>query len=83
MENSIRQEITGYLMKYPTAWRLFQELSEVGDIYVMGGILREYNDKHKIERLRDADFAINIRNKERWLKVLQEIPNKKNRFDGF
>lgn len=83
MENSIRQEITGYLMKYPTAWRLFQELSEVGDIYVMGGILREYNDKHKIERLRDADFAINIRNKERWLKVLQEIPNKKNRFDGY
>ena len=36
----------------------FQELSEVGDIYVMGGILREYNDKHKIERLRDADLLL-------------------------
>ena len=82
MKNSIKQEIIKYLSKYSPALELFQKLLEVGDIYVMGGTLREYNDKHKIEELRDADFAVNIRDKERWLSILQEMPSKRNRFGG-
>lgn len=82
MQNGVRQEIIKYFIKYPPALELFQKLLEIGDIYVMGGILREYNDKHRIEKLRDADFAVNIRDEKRWINILQEIPNRKNRFGG-
>lgn len=82
MQNGVRQEIIKYFIKYPPALELFQKLLEIGDIYVMGGILREYNDKHRIEKLRDADFAVNIRDEKRWINILQEIPNRRNRFGG-
>lgn len=83
MSETIRIEIEKYLKKYPPAQILFEKLVEIGDVYIIGGLLREYKDNNQINSLRDADFSINIKHKEKWEKVIKDIPNQKNRFGGY
>ena len=83
MSETIRIEIEKYLKKYPPAQILFEKLVEIGDLYIIGVLLREYKDNNQINSLRDADFSINIKHKEKWKKVIKDIPNQKNRFGGY
>ena len=76
-------EITEYLQNYPPAFEVFSRLIDIGDIYVMGGILREYRDRGKIKDIRDADFSILIHDFDAWNRLISEIPNKINRFGGY
>lgn len=66
MCNKIRTEVEAYLAQYPPALSLFRKIMKVGDVYIVGGLLREYRDNGKIQELRDADFSINIKNRELW-----------------
>lgn len=83
MYSNLRIEIEEYLKKYPPALWLYKMLIQAGDVYVMGGLLREYKDKDKIAELRDADFTINIKNRKVWDELLRQVPHKRNHFGGY
>ena len=53
MCNKIRTEVEAYLAQYPPALSLFRKIMKVGDVYIVGGLLREYRDNGKIQELRD------------------------------
>lgn len=81
--NKLEIEIEKYFSDHPLALPLFQMLKEVGEIYVMGGLLREYRDNHRILELRDADFSIHVKDRDTWNAIINNIPNRKNRFGGY
>ena len=83
MYNNLRIEIEEYLKKYPPALWIYEMLIQAGDVYVMGGLLREYKDKDKIVELRDADFTIDIKNRKVWDELLRRVPHKRNHFGGY
>ena len=83
MHNNIKIEIERYLEKYPPAMRVYKMLIQAGNVYVMGGLLREYKDNNEIIESRDADFTIDIKNWKLWNELLEQIPHKRNRFGGY
>lgn len=78
------QTIKEYFSHYQNAGYIFDELLQIGDIFIIGGILREYNDcnLNNLGELRDADFAIKITDGARWERLLHSLPNTINRFGG-
>lgn len=80
---NVREAVETYLREYPPALKLFQQLMEVGQVYLIGGVLREYKDNETIRELRDADFIINVVNDELWNKMLEEYQPNGNNFDGY
>lgn len=83
MYNNIKAEIEKYLKKYPLAIYIYKQLIQIGDVYAMGGLLREYRDHSEIIELRDADFTINIKNRKMWNELLEQVPHKNNQFGGY
>ena len=81
--NNIKNEIITYLENYPPALDVFHQLLSVGNVYVMGGLLREYKDNQKLMELRDADFCIEVRQKDNWKTLLESIEYTQNRFGGY
>lgn len=53
--------IENYLNYHPPAEQLFKELYEIGEIYLIGGVLREFLDAGDIKNLRDIDIVINTK----------------------
>lgn len=82
MEYNIQNEIKRYLQEYPPALEVFNNLLEIGDVYAIGGLPREYMDNGAIKTLRDADFSIYIKDQSLWDKLLNKIPHKINQFGG-
>lgn len=81
--NNLKETIYLYLEKYPPALTLFRTLEETGNIYFIGGVLREFRDNHDIIHLRDIDIIIDIKKGERWKKLLSEYDVGTNRFGGY
>lgn len=79
----IKFEIQSYLEKHPPAQKIFREIIEIGDIYLIGGILREFRDNGKILQLRDADIVISIHDRWKWNQMLNTFLTEKNRFNGY
>lgn len=52
--------ITEYLDKHPPAKDLFEGLKQLGNVYLIGGVLREYRDNDGIDVLRDIDMIVDI-----------------------
>lgn len=75
--------IFSYLEKYPPSLALFQMLERAGNLYLIGGVLREYRDRGEIHDLRDIDIVIDIRNQNVWKEILETYPPKKNSFGGY
>lgn len=80
---SLKEAIYQYLVKHPPTLRLFQGLEEAGDIYLIGGVLREFKDNGDILELRDIDLVIEIKDQKKWENTLSEFPYDKNCFDGY
>ena len=72
-----------YLKNHPPALELFYILEKAGDVYLIGGVLREYKDNNAILNLRDVDIIIDVQNIEYWEKILSEFEVRKNRFGGY
>lgn len=81
--NKIKDEMIKYLRQFPKAVDLFNQLLEIGNVYIMGGLLREYKDKQKIENLKDVDFCIEIEREDLWDNLLHTIPYIRNKFLGY
>ena len=80
---NVKEAVEIYLRKCPPALELFQQLLEVGEVYLIGGILREYRDNNDIKELRDADFIIDIKRPDLWEMLLEKYHSTGNRFDGY
>lgn len=80
---NVREAVETYLQGYPPALKLFQQLVKVGELYLIGGVLREYKDNGTINELRDADFIIDIKDEALWKKMLEEYQPRGNHFDGY
>lgn len=79
----LKEIIYQYLEKYPPALNLFHMLEEIGNIYLIGGVLREFKDNNKIINLRDIDIIIDIKNSVCLEKILSKFDVGKNRFGGY
>ncbi len=74
--------IYSYLGEHHPALDLFKQLEIVGNIYLIGGVLREFRDYGEIHSLRDIDVVVDVKKPEAWKRVLQNYAFKVNRFGG-
>lgn len=81
--SGIKDEIYSYLQDYPPSMELLNCLEEAGDLYLIGGALREYKDYGKIKKLRDIDIVIDIKLMDRWNNILKKYNPGRNKFDGY
>lgn len=79
----LKQAISNYLRKFPPALELYRELEQAGNLYLIGGSLREYLDKGDILKLRDIDIIIDISSPEIWSKIIYNYETERNIFDGY
>ena len=78
MENVIAQ----YLEGHPPAKVLFEGLKSLGNLYLIGGVLREYRDNDGIINLRDIDL-ISDAPKSQYENFMNTFNPEKNAFGGF
>lgn len=81
--SGIKDEIYSYLQDYPPSMELLKCLEETGDLYLIGGVLREYKDYGKIKKLRDIDIVIDIKSMDSWNNILKKYNPGRNKFDGY
>lgn len=72
-----------YLVKHHPARILFEKLGELGDIYLIGGVLREIRDNGKILLLRDIDIVLDTERELEYRNLLSEYSPENNRFGGY
>lgn len=75
--------IKEYLDKCPPARKLFDELSEAGKCYFIGGVLREYKDHEMIQNIRDLDIIFQAYNADTLPEICKRYGATKNNFDGY
>lgn len=80
---SLETIIIDYLENYPPSLELFQRLKQAGNLYLIGGVLREYRDKGAIQDLRDIDIIIDISRRSIWEGILETYRPKRNNFGGY
>ena len=78
----MKNTIYTYLKKHPPAFELFEFLEQIGNVYLIGGVLREFLDHRAINDLRDIDIIIDIKNRGLWSEVLNKYELSSNRFGG-
>ena len=71
-----------YLKRNDSAYLLFEELVKCGDIYLIGGVLREYKDCGSLENLRDIDIVVDVKDEQRWNNTFTKFSACRNRFGG-
>lgn len=75
--------LSEYLTKHHPARILFERLGELGDVYLIGGVLREIKDNGKILSLRDMDIILNTEREKDYEDFLKEYAPEINRFGGY
>lgn len=78
----MKDAIYQYLDSHPPALRLFRSLESAGNLYLIGGILREYLDHHEFSFLRDMDIIIQVRDRTAWNDIIKKYSFYTNRFGG-
>lgn len=79
---TLDEVITEYLDKHPPAKELFEGLKSLGNIYLIGGVLREYKDNNGIDFLRDVDMVADIPEPE-YEEFLGAYKPEVNAFGGY
>ena len=79
----ITDAVCDFLEKYPPSLELYRALHQAGDLYLIGGVLREYRDKGDIEELRDIDIIINVTSQGAWQELLDKYSPVRNSFGGY
>lgn len=72
-----------YLQKNPPAQQLYSDLSKIGNLYLIGGVLREYKDHNSIQTLRDIDIIIENVDVQTFNKVCEHYHAFRNSFNGY
>ena len=79
---NMKQIIYRYLNQHPPALELFQGLEQAGDLYLIGGVLREFLDHKDLHKLRDIDIIIDVKRPQQWKNTLEKYLLRSNRFGG-
>ena len=83
MKDSVEMLLNEYLTKHHPARILFNGLQELGDMYLIGGVLREIKDNGRIISLRDMDVVLNTTNEKKYEQFLYSYSPEINRFGGY
>lgn len=78
-----RESLYHYCKDYPIVIDILMILQNIADVYVMGGVLRDYKKYGLLKNVRDLDLCIDIHDKIAWNKILQKYSYTKNRFGGY
>lgn len=78
----IMDALHNYLASRPQLNEFYDSIAQIGYLYLIGGILREYRDYGDIINLRDIDMIIDVHDEHKWKKLLQTYKMKTNRFGG-
>ena len=68
-----------YFISRPQLRELYDLLEQVGYIYLIGGVLREYKDHECIINLRDIDITIDVQSEQKWQNFLKNYHVEINR----
>ena len=79
----MKQIIYEHLKKCPPALELFKKLEQYGNLYLIGGVLREFKDHGCIQELRDIDIVVDTLEKENCKVMLNEYEPQINTFGGY
>lgn len=79
MEKLLRE----YLEKHYPARILFDELQTMGNVYLIGGVLREIKDNGTIHYLRDIDIVLDTSDKNAYNTFINKQIVERNRFGGY
>lgn len=71
------------LKYHQPAYNLFRHFEKYGNLYLIGGVLREYKDSGSFQNLRDIDLVLNVHDEDSCKKELQKYSPKRNRFGGY
>ena len=82
MIDCMKNSILRFLDKHPPAKLMFSDMLSSGELYLIGGVLREYLDHRSFDNLRDIDIIVNVKNAEKWRETIQKYSIKTNRFGG-
>lgn len=74
--------IYDYLFQYQEAYKLFRRIETLGNIYLIGGVLREYKEAGSIHDSRDIDIIVETR-ESRLKRLLSQYDTKRNSFGGY
>lgn len=80
---SLENILLSYLENHPPSRELFRKLKQAGNLYLIGGVLREYRDRGALRDLRDIDIIIDVREQDVWKEILDRYLPKKNSFGGY
>lgn len=72
-----------YLEKHYPAKILFDKLQQLGNTYLIGGVLREIKDNGAIRYLRDIDIVLDTKNVDAYNRFVNEYHPEINRFGGY
>ena len=79
----MKQIIYEHLKKCPPALELFKKLEQFGNLYLIGGVLREFKDHGYIQELRDIDIVIDTAEKTACKAMLRKYKPQINAFGGY
>lgn len=83
----IISSVREFLTEYAGANDFFDRVCQLGDIYLMGGLLRSYRDSlggaGRISKIRDMDIAIDIKDQAGWDSLVENYAYTVNRFGGY
>lgn len=83
MTSSIRGILKEYLKHHSLADQLFMELYTIGDLYLIGGVLREFLEMGNIKNVRDIDVVINTKEIDKFQEICTKYHTEKNSFGGY
>ena len=72
-----------YLNHHPIADQLFMKLYNIGELYLIGGVLREFLETGDIENVRDIDLVISTKKVGQFHEICAKYHTKKNSFGGY
>lgn len=79
----MKKSIYNHLKKCPPAFEVFKKLEQFGNLYLIGGVLREYKDHKYIQELRDIDIVVDAEDKKSCKEMLGTYNPRKNSFGGY
>ena len=83
MEVSIRSNLKEYLNHHPIADQLFMKLYNIGELYLIGGVLREFLETCDFRNVRDIDLVISTKKVGQFHEICAKYHTKKNSFGGY
>lgn len=83
MALSIRGILKEHLKHRLIADQLFMKLYNIGELYLIGGVLREFLETGDIKIVRDIDLVISTKEVDQFHKICMKYHTKKNSFGGY